>query len=116
MKKTRIGVLALQGAFIEHEHMLTQAGAVCTEVRQVSDLHGLDGIVLPGGESTVQGQLRHPPGDAARHRKTERLRQAALQLCHRGTGNGNRQLLYDFYSRTLYRICRYERGCSGKSG
>lgn len=62
MKKTRIGVLALQGAFIEHEHMLTQAGAVCTEVRQVSDLHGLDGIVLPGGESTVQGQLLQKSG------------------------------------------------------
>lgn len=62
MKKTRIGVLALQGAFIEHEHMLTRAGAVCTEVRQVSDLHGLDGIVLPGGESTVQGQLLQQSG------------------------------------------------------
>lgn len=62
MKKTRIGVLALQGAFIEHEHMLTRAGAVCTEVRQVSDLHRLDGIVLPGGESTVQGQLLQKSG------------------------------------------------------
>lgn len=58
----KIGVLALQGAFIEHEHMLTRASAVCTEVRQVSDLHGLDGIVLPGGESTVQGQLLQKSG------------------------------------------------------
>lgn len=57
MKKTKIGVLALQGAFIEHENVLTDIGAVCTEVRRPSDLHGLDGIVLPGGESTVQGQL-----------------------------------------------------------
>ncbi|MDE6405387.1 MAG: pyridoxal 5'-phosphate synthase glutaminase subunit PdxT [Lachnospiraceae bacterium] len=57
-----IGVLALQGAFIEHERILTKLGAVCTEVRQPSDLHGLDGIVLPGGESTVQGQLLQKSG------------------------------------------------------
>lgn len=62
MKKAKIGVLALQGAFIEHENMLTDIGAVCTEVRQVSDLQGLDGIVLPGGESTVQGQLLQKSG------------------------------------------------------
>lgn len=58
----KIGVLALQGAFIEHERILTEAGAICTEVRQVSDLHGVDGIVLPGGESTVQGQLLQKSG------------------------------------------------------
>ena len=57
MRNIKIGVLALQGAFIEHEHMLTDLGAVCTEIRQPSDLTGLDGIVLPGGESTVQGKL-----------------------------------------------------------
>lgn len=62
MEKIKIGVLALQGAFIEHENMLTDIGAVCTEVRQPSDLHGLDGIVLPGGESTVQGQLLEKSG------------------------------------------------------
>lgn len=58
----KIGVLALQGAFIEHERILTEAGAVCAEIRQVSDLQGLDGIVLPGGESTVQGQLLQKSG------------------------------------------------------
>ncbi|WP_071705810.1 pyridoxal 5'-phosphate synthase glutaminase subunit PdxT [Murdochiella vaginalis] len=52
-----IGVLALQGAFIEHEKMLHQLGADVREVRQLSDLDGLSGIVLPGGESTVQGRL-----------------------------------------------------------
>lgn len=62
MKRIKIGVLALQGAFIEQEHMLTRAGAVCTEVRRPSDLQGLDGIVLPGGESTVQGQLLQKSG------------------------------------------------------
>lgn len=53
----KIGVLAVQGAFIEHENILTKAGATCVEIRQKSDLAGIDGIVLPGGESTVQGQL-----------------------------------------------------------
>lgn len=62
MKNIKIGVLALQGAFIEHEHMLTALGAACTEIRQPSDLSGIDGIVLPGGESTVQGQLLHKSG------------------------------------------------------
>lgn len=52
-----IGVLALQGAFIEHEKMLRRLGADVREVRQLADLDGLDGIVLPGGESTVQGRL-----------------------------------------------------------
>lgn len=53
----RIGVLAVQGAFIEHEKMLEKLGATCVELRQKSDLVDIDGIVLPGGESTVQGQL-----------------------------------------------------------
>ena len=52
-----IGVLALQGAFIEHEKMLHRLGADVREVRQRADLEGLDGIILPGGESTVQGRL-----------------------------------------------------------
>ena len=45
----KIGVLAVQGAFIEHENILTKAGASCVEIRQKSDLAGIDGIVLPGG-------------------------------------------------------------------
>lgn len=55
----KIGVLALQGAFREHEDMIRLSGAECIEIRQLSDLTGnsLDGIVLPGGESTVQGKL-----------------------------------------------------------
>lgn len=54
----KIGVLALQGAFAEHIHRLEQLGASCVELRQPSDLDsGYDGLVLPGGESTVQGKL-----------------------------------------------------------
>lgn len=54
----RIAVLAVQGAFIEHEHILERLGAECVELRKRSDLQGgFDGLVLPGGESTVQGKL-----------------------------------------------------------
>lgn len=54
----RIAVLAVQGAFTEHERILRQLGADCVELRKAEDLTGgLDGIVLPGGESTVQRKL-----------------------------------------------------------
>lgn len=54
----RIGVLALQGAFIEHEHALSDLGAQAFEIREGRDLgKSFDGLVLPGGESTVQGRL-----------------------------------------------------------
>ena len=53
----QIGVLAVQGAFIEHIHMLEKLGVSCIELRQRSDLSGIDGLILPGGESTVQGKL-----------------------------------------------------------
>ena len=52
-----IAVLAVQGAFIEHEHMLEKLGIPCIEIRKKAALSGIDGIILPGGESTVQGQL-----------------------------------------------------------
>ena len=54
----KIGVLALQGAFIEHEKMLEKLGADCVELRKAENLEqDFDGLVLPGGESTVQGKL-----------------------------------------------------------
>lgn len=59
----RIGVLALQGAFIEHIHALQKLGVEAVELRQLADLEQpLAGIVLPGGESTVQGKLLHDLG------------------------------------------------------
>ena len=55
-----IAVLALQGAFIEHEHMLQKLGADTIELRKAGDLQkDFDGLILPGGESTVQGKLLH---------------------------------------------------------
>lgn len=54
----RIGVLCLQGAFIEHIRMLESLGAETVELRQKRDLSGaFDGLVIPGGESTVIGKL-----------------------------------------------------------
>ena len=51
--KPRIGVLALQGAFREHVRALRAAGADVVEVRLPEQLDGLDGLVIPGGESTT---------------------------------------------------------------
>ena len=55
MKK--IGVLALQGAFIEHIAILNSIGAEAVPVRLPEQLEGLDGLVIPGGESTTIGKL-----------------------------------------------------------
>lgn len=72
--RLRIGVLAVQGAFIEHEQILAKLGVETVEIRQKSDLTPravsscaeqspaesnlpFDGLILPGGESTVQGKL-----------------------------------------------------------
>ena len=53
-----IAVLAVQGDFAEHEAMLRELGAHVFEIREKSDLdRHFDGLVLPGGESTVQGKL-----------------------------------------------------------
>ena len=50
-----IGVLALQGGFEAHAKALTELGAEVREVRTPADLEGLDGLVIPGGESTTIG-------------------------------------------------------------
>lgn len=53
-----IAVLAVQGAFLEHEQMLEKLGVPYIELRQKEDLtQSYDAIILPGGESTVQGKL-----------------------------------------------------------
>ncbi len=52
-----IGVLALQGAFIEHVRKLERLGVEVREVRVPADLDGIDGLIIPGGESTTIGKL-----------------------------------------------------------
>lgn len=59
----RIAVLALQGAFIEHERTLEKLGAESFEVRELADWQQpKDGLILPGGESTTQTKLLHDLG------------------------------------------------------
>ena len=54
----RIGILALQGAFAEHSAILQKLGADSFEIRQKRDLaQPMDGLIIPGGESTVMGKL-----------------------------------------------------------
>ena len=53
-----IAILAMQGAFLEHGQMLDRLGVEHFEIRKKEDLdRSFDGLILPGGESTVQGQL-----------------------------------------------------------
>jgi len=53
----KIGVLAIQGDFAEHIVMLKRLGAETAEVRLPDQLSGLDGLIIPGGESTTIGKL-----------------------------------------------------------
>jgi 5'-phosphate synthase pdxT subunit len=53
----RVGVLALQGAFIEHVKILRSLGVDACEVRLPRDLENLSGLIIPGGESTTVGKL-----------------------------------------------------------
>ncbi len=54
---TTIGVLALQGDFLEHVSALRRIGAEAREVRSAEQLRALDGLIIPGGESTTFGRL-----------------------------------------------------------
>jgi 5'-phosphate synthase pdxT subunit len=53
----KIGVLALQGAFIEHIKVLRALGVHAREIRKPEQLNDLDGLIIPGGESTTFGKL-----------------------------------------------------------
>lgn len=53
----KIGVLAVQGAFVEHEQVLRRLGVKPVEVRLPEHLEGLDGLIIPGGESTTIGRV-----------------------------------------------------------
>jgi len=68
----KIGILALQGAFAEHSHVIEGLGGEAVAVRLPGQLHGLDGLIIPGGESTtmsrlmVEYQLLQPLKDSAK--------------------------------------------------
>ena len=58
-----VGVLAVQGAFIEHERAMEKLGVSCIELRNSKDLEKhYDALIFPGGESTVQGKLLRESG------------------------------------------------------
>jgi len=78
----RIGVLALQGDFEEHCNVLRRMGVEAREVRLPQDLDGLDGLIIPGGESTSIGKL------ADRFGLLEALRKSAPSLPIWGTCGG----------------------------
>jgi 5'-phosphate synthase pdxT subunit len=58
----KIGVLAMQGAFLEHEKVLIDLGIDVIEVRKSEDLEDIDGLVIPGGESTAIGKMMEKYG------------------------------------------------------
>lgn len=62
MRPLRIGVLALQGAFRDHARVLRRLGAEVYEVRLPEELDDLDGLVIPGGESTTISSLAEEYG------------------------------------------------------
>lgn len=53
----RVGILALQGAFIEHQKILESLGVTAVQVRLSEQLNDLDGLIIPGGESTTIAKL-----------------------------------------------------------
>ncbi len=62
MAGKRIGILALQGAFIEHENALSKCGASPRQVRTAQELDEIEGLIIPGGESTTIGKLMQAYG------------------------------------------------------
>ena len=72
--RVRIGVLAVQGAFAEHIAILKQLGIDAVPVRLPSDLEGLSGLIIPGGESTAMRKLID----------TWDLRQPILEMARKG--------------------------------
>ena len=78
----KIGVLALQGAFIEHIQMLAGLGVEAVEVRLPEQLAELDGLIIPGGESTTIGKL------ARMYHFMEPLQQFAAEKAMWGTCAG----------------------------
>ena len=88
----QVGVLAVQGAFAEHEHVLSELGVSCIELRNAKDLEKkYDALILPGGESTVQGKLLRDSDMFDTIKSKEKcLRQTAWKLPHRGRSQGYR--------------------------
>jgi len=95
----KIGVLALQGGFAKHLSMIGSIGAEPREVRTAEDLDGLDGLIIPGGESTTIGKL------LVRYGIAEKLEaRIAGGLAVYGTCAGMILLAREIVGRDQYRI------------
>ena len=81
MTTPTIGVLALQGDFEAHARMLSRVGADAREVRTADDLEGLDGLVIPGGESTTMSLGVEREGLAEPLRELVRAGRPVLGTC-----------------------------------
>ncbi|MBO8164823.1 MAG: pyridoxal 5'-phosphate synthase glutaminase subunit PdxT [Brevibacillus sp.] len=77
----KIGVLALQGAVAEHLRMLEQAGAEAVAIKKPEQLKELDGLVIPGGESTTISKLMHKYGFMEEVRKFPSERKPLFGTC-----------------------------------
>ena len=78
----KVGVLAVQGAFIEHEQCLQELGVQVVQLREAADLRsGFNRLILPGGESTVQSKLLIELGMAERLREMITAGMPVLGTC-----------------------------------
>ena len=86
----KIAVLAVQGAFAEHRKKIEDLGIECMELRKKEDLmKPFDGLILPGGESTVQGKLLKRAGHISDIEAENRRRTAgAGNLCRPDPSGG----------------------------
>lgn len=76
-----IGILALQGAFVEHTRILRELGVTVTEVRKHGQLEHLDGLIIPGGESTSMGLIAERWGLIAPLREWLRMGRPTWGTC-----------------------------------
>jgi len=97
----RIGVLAVQGNFREHLRVLRRLGMRGIEVRKPEELEGLDGLIIPGGESTAIGRLirLHGLEEAIRQFGREGYAGASLDDIANAVGVRKQTLLYYFSSK-----------------
>lgn len=82
MARSKVGILAVQGAFAEHEAVVRRLGADFKELRQASDLDDdIDRLILPGGESTSQGRMLRDLGMLDRIRQLIESGMPVLGTC-----------------------------------
>lgn len=82
MARSKVGILAVQGAFAEHEAVVRRLGADFKELRQASDLDDdIDCLILPGGESTSQGRMLRDLGMLDRIRQLIESGMPVLGTC-----------------------------------